>query len=398
MTTADRWLLPDGVEEIQPAQAERMERLRRQMLDLYHSWGYELVITPLVEYTESLLIGLGQDLDTQTFKVTDQLTGRTMAIRPDITPQTARMDAHSLNREGPVRLCYADSVLHTTPRALLAPRSPFQVGAELYGDASAASDIEIISLMLETLSKAGLDNITLDLGHVGIYKELVSQVGLNTTQEAEFFDALQRKASAEINDLLVGFTESGKQVALLSHLAELHGGMEVLAKARSLLAPAGEVVLSILDSIESLAAQIAQRYPEINLFFDLNELHGYHYHTGLVFTAYTPGFGRAVANGGRYDDIGAVFGRARPATGFNLDLKAIIGLLGEPNDSPKSGIFAPQSEDPALWEKIQVLRAQGYRVVGGLGDQAVDSRCDQILVNKEGEWLLAPASDQSTKS
>lgn len=395
MTTADRWLLPDGVEEIQPAQAERMERLRRQMLDLYRSWGYELVITPLVEYTESLLIGLGQDLDTQTFKVTDQLTGRTMAIRPDITPQTARMDAHSLNREGPVRLCYADSVLHTTPRALLASRSPFQVGAELYGDGSAASDIEIISLMLETLSKAGLDNITLDLGHVGIYRELVSQAGLDTQQEEEFFDVLQRKASAEIDDLLAGFTKAGKQVALLSHLAELYGGVEVLDKARNLLAPAGDVVLSILDSIESLAKHIAQRYPEVNLFFDLNELQGYHYHTGLVFAAYTPGFGRAVANGGRYDDIGAVFGRARPATGFNLDLKALISLLGESNESLKDGIFAPQSEDPALWEKIQALREQGYRVIGGLGDQVVDSRCDQILVNKDGEWLLAPASEKS---
>jgi ATP phosphoribosyltransferase regulatory subunit len=393
MTIADRWLLPAGVEEIQPREARRMEEMRRQILDLFRTWGYELVITPLIEYTESLLIGLGHDLDTQTFKVTDQLTGRSMAIRPDITPQTARMDAHSLNREGPTRLCYADSVLHTRPRSLFASRSPFQVGAELYGDAGVASDIEVISLMLETLALTGLQDITLDLGHIGIYRELVAQAGLDGDQESQFFDALQRKAVTEIRSLL---EPNGDSAGLLLQLTQLHGGIEVLDKARQVLAPAGDKVAAIINTLEKIADQISRRSPGVDLFFDLGELQGYRYHTGLVFGAYLPGCGQAIANGGRYDDIGEVFGRARPATGFNLDLKAVLDQLETGDEESVQGIFAPASDDESLWRKIRELRGQGYRVISGLGDRTSDSSCDQQLVLQDGEWQLLPLAVDST--
>ena len=349
MTTADRWILPDGIEELLPAQAERVESLRRQLLDVYHSWGYQLVIPPLLEFTESLLVGLGSDVNLQTFKVTDQLTGRTMGIRADITPQTARIDAHSLKQDGPVRLCYAGSVLHTRPKNLLASRSPIQLGAELYGDSSLAADIEVISLMLETLQQVGIEQITLDLGHVGIYRALIDTAGLGSDDEEALFDALQRKAGADITALTerIGAVDCGHQ---LLALAGLNGGREVLARARNELAGAGSTVLAAIDQLEAVADCIRERMPAVNLYFDLGELRGFHYHTGLVFSALAPGYGQALANGGRYDHIGEVFGRARPATGFNTDLKALLKALPAAASAAGSGaIFAPDATvDPGF--------------------------------------------------
>ena len=341
MTIADRWLLPDGVEELLPEQAERVESLRRELLDLYRSWGYELVIPPLIEYTDSLLVGLGHDVDIQTFKVVDQLSGRTMGIRADITPQTARIDAHSLNREGPVRLCYAGSVLHTKPKSLLASRSPIQLGAELYGDASLSSDIEIICLMLTTLKTTGVTNITLDLGHVGIYRALVEQAGLNDETEQALFDALQRKAGADVEAAIASGINDSTLADMMRALSQLNGDRSVLERAKQSLADAGADVAMAIDALAQVADQIAARMPDVNLYFDLSELRGYHYHTGLVFAALAPGHGQAVANGGRYDDIGEVFGRARPATGFNTDLKALLGYLPAGyGASQTSSIFA----------------------------------------------------------
>ncbi|MFA7555216.1 MAG: ATP phosphoribosyltransferase regulatory subunit [Spongiibacteraceae bacterium] len=395
MTIADRWLLPDGVEELLPAQARLVESLRRKLLDLYSSWGYELVIPPLIEYTESLLVGLGQDVDIQTFKVIDQLSGRTMGIRADITPQTARIDAHSLNREGPVRLCYAGSVLHTKPKSLLASRSPIQLGAELYGDASLASDIEIISLMLETLNAAGMSTITLDLGHVGIYRALVELADLSPIAERDLFDALQRKAGADIEAAIDQGISDPAIASMMRALYQLNGGRAVLDRARELLADAPAAVIQALNDLISVADQVSARMPEVNLYFDLGELRGYHYHTGLVFAALAPGHGQAVANGGRYDHIGEVFGRARPATGFNTDLKALLSHLPETeSNQPLVGILAPESKGmsaeqmQSLWLAIQALRAQGERVVSALSGQTQADGCDRKLVLQQGQWLV----------
>ncbi len=384
MSRAERWMLPDGVEELLPAQAARAEALRRQLLDLYGRWGYELVIPPLLEFTDSLLIGLGSDLDLQTFKLTDQMSGRTLGIRPDITPQTARMDAHSLNRAGPVRLCYAGSVLHTRPKSLLASRCPIQVGAELYGEASVAADIEIICLMLETLLLAGVQGVRLDLGHVGIYRALVQAAGLEAAQEQALFDILQRKAMPELA-VLAAALPAGLRDALVG-LASLHGGIGVLARARDLLEDAPAAVAQALQQLDAVAAGVRARLPQADVFLDLGELRGYHYHTGLVFAAYAPGYGRALANGGRYDDVGAVYGRARPATGFNTDLKTLLGPAAAAAVPP--AILAPAGDADGLWETVQALRAQGERVVCAFAGQTDVTGCDRELVFQDGLWQV----------
>jgi ATP phosphoribosyltransferase regulatory subunit len=319
MATADRWLLPDGVEELLPPQTEQVEQLRRKLLDLYHSWGYELVIPPLIEFTDSLLVGLGSDVDLQTFKVVDQLSGRTMGIRADITPQTARIDAHSLRRQGPARMCYAGSVLHTRPKSLMASRSPIQLGAELYGDGGLASDVEIIALMLATLQTSGVEKITLDLGHVAVYRALIDLAQPAPEQERRLFDALQRKSTVDIEQAICDGIDDSAVADMLRSLSQLNGDRSVLARARTLLASAPSEVGVAIDRLEQVAQRIEARMPQVDLYFDLSELRGFHYHTGLVFSALAPGCGQALANGGRYDDIGEVFGRGRPATGFNTD-------------------------------------------------------------------------------
>jgi ATP phosphoribosyltransferase regulatory subunit len=388
MTIADRWLLPDGVDELLPEAAEQVEQLRRQLLDMFRVWGYELVMPSLVEYTESLLIGLGRDIELNSFKVTDQISGRMMAIRPDITPQAARIDAHSLRREGPVRLCYADSVLHTRPRSILASRSAIQVGAELFGEAGADADIEIISLMVDTLKVAGLDSICIELGHVGIFRYLVAAANINEAAEADIFDALQRKSAGDIRALASASVQDPAIVELLLELATLHGDRGVLDRARSLLVSAPAEVIAAVDHLQFVASEVQRRHPEVECYFDLAELRGYHYHTGLVFAAYTSGHGQAIANGGRYDDIGKVFGRARPATGFSTELKA-LAKLGRKPDKPEGGrIFAPYSDDLDLWAAVKVLRRAGEVVIFGRPDQALPPGCDRELILQQGGWLL----------
>lgn len=320
MATVDRWLLPDGIEEVLPPEAARIEAARRQVLDLFHRWGYEFVVTPHIEYLESLLTGAGQDLDLRTFKVTDPASGRLMGFRADITPQVARMDAHSLRREGPSRLCYAGSVLHAQPRALSTSRSPIQLGAELYGDPSPASDVEVISLMLEMLEMAEVPDVHMDLGHVGIYRGLARAAGLSGEVEQQLFDALQRKAVDEVEALTADLPAELR--GMLRALAELCGGRDALEQGRARLAAAPADVQVALNELIEIADSLAGRFPGLPLYFDLGELRGYHYHTGVVFAAFVPGVGQSIAQGGRYDDIGADFGRARPATGFSTDLKS----------------------------------------------------------------------------
>jgi ATP phosphoribosyltransferase regulatory subunit len=385
MDSVDRWQLPDGIEEVLPARAATVERLRRRLLDEYRGWGYQLVIPPLMEYTESLLIGLGQDLDLLTFKLTDQLSGRTLGLRADITPQVARIDAHSLAQPGIPRLCYAGSTLHTRPKSLLASRSPIQVGAELYGDASLAADIEIVGLMLTTLEVAGIAaEVTLDLGHVGVYEAVLASAGLSPEQEETVFDALQRKS---VPDLKLALAEVDAGAAeLIIALVDLHGDDSVLQLARDLLADRAPAALDAVDALDQAAAEIRRQRPDLDIYFDLAELRGYHYHTGIVFAAYVRGHGQALANGGRYDNVGAVFGRARPATGFATDLKALLDLLPDADAGP-GAISVPNRHDPALMARVNELREAGEIVINSLSAEP-DPRCDRQLVEADGEWRL----------
>lgn len=392
MATVDRWLLPDGIEEVLPPEAARIEVVRRQTLDLFQRWGYEFVVTPHIEFLESLLTGAGQDLDLRTFKVTDPLSGRLIGFRADITPQVARIDAHTLHREGPSRLCYAGSVLHAEPRVLSTSRSPIQLGAELYGDASPASDVEIISLMLEVLELVAVPDVHMDLGHVGIYRGLARAAGLSGELERQLFDALQRKAIDEVEVLTEALPKA--QASMLRALAELCGGREVLDLAQACLVDAPAAVHAALDELIAIADALSLRYPELPLYFDLSELRGYRYHTGVVFAAFVPGVGQSIAQGGRYDDIGADFGRARPATGFSTDLKTLVVLGKVEPTGPAVGIWAPDSHDVYLWQMVQRLRRQGERVVQALpGQRIADARacgCDRQLLLSDGQWQVVP--------
>lgn len=389
MTYADRWLLPDGVEEILPAEAKPIESLRRQLLDLYSTWGYDMVIPPLIEYTDSLLIGLGRDVDLLTFKVTDQLTGRTLGIRADITPQTARMDAHSFSRTCTNRLCYAGHVIHTRPKNPLATRTPIQAGVEFYGEAGVSADIEVVSLLLESLRLCGLPKLHIDLGHVGIYRALAKVAGMTSAEEETFFDLLQRKASTEIREW-VNSTINNKTIAdVLLDLPNLAGDRTTLIEAKTRFDGLAPDAVAAVDQLMAVAEVIEQRYPEAEMYFDLSELRGYHYLTGLVFAAFAPGYGNPVASGGRYDHIGEVFGRARPATGFAVDITAIskLGLLPE---FGAGAILAQPSTDIRQWEAIQALRAAGERVICADYADAKELRCDRQLLLKDGHYVIVP--------
>ncbi len=395
MTSVNRWQLPEGIEEVLPDQAATAERLRRRLLDLYRSWGYQLVIPPLMEFTDSLLIGLGQDLDLLTFKLTDQLSGRTLGVRADITPQVARIDAHSFAQPGVTRLCYAGSTLHTRPKSLLASRSPIQLGAELYGDNSLAADVEIVRLMLATLKAAGLgvagadaanvgSDITLDLGHVGVYQAVLACVGLSAELERTVFDALQRKSLPDLHQALVGI--DGDAAELITALVDLHGDDSVLANARELFAGRAPGALAAVDALQEVATGIRRQHPDLDIYFDLAELRGYHYHTGIVFAAYVPGHGQALANGGRYDNVGEVFGRARAATGFATDLKALLALVPREGES-RGAISMPDSDAPALAAAVTELRELGEIVINCLSTDP-DPRCDRQLLEQGGQWRV----------
>lgn len=380
MTYADRWLLPDGVEEILPGEARPIELLRRRLLELYRTWGYDLVIPPLLEFTDSLLIGLGRDVDLLTFKVIDQLTGRTLGIRADITPQTARIDAHSIKRDGANRLCYAGHVVHTTPKNPLATRTPIQAGVEFYGEPGLAADIEVISLLLESLRAAGLPRLHMDLGHVGIYRALMARLELAEADKQRFFDMLQRKAITEIRLWVEQFITDEVMASVLLALPNLAGGRDILQQARHLFMPLSVEAAAAVDELQTVADRIARCYPEAELYFDLGELRGYHYLTGLVFAAFAPGYGNPIASGGRYDHIGEVFGRSRPATGFAVDITALskLGYLAEES----VGLIGAVSDDSdAQWQAISKLRAAGHRVVyAGSAAELKSLGCDQQLI------------------
>lgn len=392
MTKLDRWLLPDGIEEVLPKEAAYIETARRRILDLFNCWGYDLVITPHVEYIDALLTGTAQDLDLQTFKTVDPLSGRLLGFRSDITPQVTRLDAHWLKEEAPARLCYAGSVLLTKPRAHTTSRSPIQLGAELYGDKSTASDIEIISLMLETLALAKVENVHMDLGHVAIFRGLAQASNLSSELENQLFDALQRKAIDEIEQLTVALPKA--EADRFCALTTLCGGQEVIANARQVLADAPSSVLKAIDKLAEIAEQINLRYPHIPLYFDLGELRGYQYHTGIVFAAFVPNVGQSIAQGGRYDSAGIAFGRSRPATGFSTDLKTLVNLGQADFNDSKQAIWAPAENQPTLYQKIAELRQQGQRVIQALPEQtlaqASELGCSAYLVFIENSWHVKP--------
>ncbi len=392
----ERWLLPAGIEEVLPPQARELESLRRALLDLYQSWGYELVIPPIIDYLDSLLTGTGHDLDLQTFKLTDQLSGRMLGVRADMTPQVARLDAHQLRREAPTRLCYLGTVLHTRTDGFAGTRSPLQIGAEIYGHSGAESDIEVLRLLMLTLETAGIESAYLDLGHVGVYRGLARQAGLDLRQEMTLFDALQRKAVAEIAEAVAGFGLGAASGDMLLALAELNGE-DALERAVGVLRGADAPVREALDRLRRLADEMQRWLPTVPVHFDLAELRGYTYKTGVVFAAFVPGWGLEIARGGRYDDIGRVFGRARPAVGFSTDLKGLLALADavEPARQSADGVLAPWDADPALQAEVDRLRAAGRRVVNLLPGQAGDAvalACSEILQQTEGGWHLRPST------
>jgi len=379
------WLLPEYIQDMLPDEAWRVERMRAQFLDLLRKSGYQLVAPPLLEYAESLLIDGSNDMDLRTFKLVDQLSGRTLALRADITPQVARIDAHLLNRQGVARLCYAGSVLHTQPVGLTRTRELLQIGAEIYGHGGLESDLEIQQLMLQLLALLGIKDVHLDLGHVSVFRALASHAGLGKELENEIFAALQSKDSAALRLLVQPFEETLRN-ALLA-LPTLYGNCaEVLTQARKLLPDYAEIHTA-LDALQTAANQLQPLVASVGI--DLADLRGYHYHSGMVFAAYHAGSHDAIALGGRYDNLGRSFGRARAATGFSMDLRQLYRLL--PPQAAQLGVCAPLLDDAALHDKIAQLRTAGEMVVVDLlGDATLrrELQCDRELVLCDGVWQI----------
>ncbi|MDR2365380.1 MAG: ATP phosphoribosyltransferase regulatory subunit [Zoogloeaceae bacterium] len=380
------WLLPEHLADALPPEAARIEVLRRQMLDVFSRHGFELVMPPLMEYLESLLTGAGRDLSLRTCKLADPFSGRTLGVRADMTPQVARIDAHLLNRAGVTRLCYCGSVLHVRPASLLSSREPLQIGAEIYGYAGVEADVEILRLLAEALQCAALPDCRVDLGHVGLFRALFRAARIETEAEETLFGLLQNKDVPALTAFCAGLPrESASFGAAIMALPQLYGAPDaVLAKARALL-PA----LPDIDAALNTLARLAKAVPDFPVSIDLADLRGYHYHNGAVFAAYAPGHPAAVALGGRYDDVGKSFGRARPATGFSLDLRELGRLL--PPVAAQAAIFAPHDDgDPELAALIRELRAAGETVVEQLpGERATPPRgAYRQIVREKDEWHI----------
>jgi ATP phosphoribosyltransferase regulatory subunit len=375
------WVLPEYIEDILPPEARRIESLRAQLLELFRVHGYELVMPPLLEYTESLLTGTGHDMDLRTFKLVDQLSGRTMGLRADITPQVARIDAHLLNREGVTRLCYCGSVLHTLPAGLTSTREPLQIGAEIYGHAGIDSDLEIQRLLAQALQLCKLPDVRLDIGHVAVFRALAQRSGVGPGLEADLFAGLQAKDVSALQALTKGLDKATRSAILL--LPELYGGREVIARARRELPKHVEITRALAD-LDRLTAM-----EDIPVSIDLADLRGYHYHSGAAFAAYCARLPNAIALGGRYDGVGKAFGRARPATGFTLYLLELARLA--PAEPARGGIRAPRMSDPALEAAMASLRQAGEVVIQDLPgheNEGDEGRCVRELVKRKGKWQV----------
>ncbi|WP_036303514.1 ATP phosphoribosyltransferase regulatory subunit [Methylotenera sp. L2L1] len=376
------WLLPEYIEDVLPAEAMRIEVLRRKLLDLFKVHGYQYVIPPMLEYMESLITGAGHDLDLATFKVVDQLTGRLMGVRADMTPQAARIDAHLLNHQGVTRLCYAGSVLRTKPDGLALTREPLQIGAELYGHAGIESDIEIQRLLIKALQAIGIDEIHLDFSHVNVFGSLIEASHVDAQLEQDLYAALQSKDQPAVASLTKALDHTTREALL--NLTELNGDKAILAKAFNVL-PATPAIKKALDSLQQVSNAIDQLGASVS--FDLSELRGYHYHSGIVFAAYAQGYKGPLALGGRYDEVGQSFGRARPATGFSLDLRGVVSAL--PPAKSEMAIYAPASEDALLASKVESLRNEGYVVIEALAGSDADLtelNCNKKLEHYNSGW------------
>lgn len=384
------WLLPEHIADVLPLQAGRIEASRRVLLDMARSYGFELVIPPLCEHIESLLTGTGHELDLKTFKLIDQLSGRTLGIRADTTPQVARIDAHLLNRDGVARLCYCGPVLHALPSGLQSSREPLQFGAEIYGHAGIEADLEILELAIDGLKATGIADPVIDLGDARIVRGVLAGAVLDARALEAVVDALVRKDASAIADLSAGLSADVR--AGLVGLLSLYGGVEVLDEARRRL-PARALITSALDDLAALAAHLRRAHPELRVGFDLGDMGGYAYYSGLRFAVYRDGVNDALVRGGRYDEVGAVFGRNRPAVGFSLDLKPLAATL--PRGERRAAVVAPWGTDERLGRAIRSLRRRGEIVLclePGEAPQGQEFEFDRELVEVDGQWVLRPRS------
>ena len=380
------WLLPEHIADVLPAQARHIEDLRRGLTDVARRYGCELVIPPLLEHLESLLSGTGKALDLKTFKLVDQLSGRTLGVRADSTPQVARIDAHLLNRAGVTRLCYCGPVLHALPSGMNSTREPLQFGAEIYGHAGLEADLEVQDLALDCLRSAGLEGVLLDLGDARIVRSLLAGVMVDAQRLIDVYAALAAKDATALRELSIGFPIEAREG--LQVLVSLYGTDEVLALANQRL-PQRTLIQSALSDLRWLADRIRLAHPEITVAFDLADIGGNGYYSGARFTAYAAGSTDAIARGGRYDEVGAVFGRNRPAVGFSLDLKELAALA--PHKPLHAAIRAPWAEDATLRSAVRRLRDLGETVVGvlpGHEHEGQEFECDRELVFESGQWTV----------
>ena len=390
LSHGDRWLLPVGVEETLPTEAARIEKLRRKVLDLLDSWGYDLVMPPLMEYLDSLLTGVGHGLEIETFKLTDQMSGRMMGVRADMTPQVARIDAHYLGNEGASRLCYFGPVLRTRPDCLGCSRVPLQLGAELFGVKGYQADIEIVELLVETLHTIGLDKLHVDLGHMGIFQALAAAEGLNIEAQDQLVKAISSHAGDDVVQLCQSLGLSSEASELFILMTVSSGEVDSLPEVAEKFSTASDEVKAAFQNLSGIAGSLKKRLPMTRLYYDLAELKGKSYHNGLVFSVYTHGSGRAIAYGGRYDDIGIDFGRARAATGFSLDLRAVSGLSKQSDTDASTIICAPDNDDPKLLDAVKKLRLDGKRVVYCYDNEQTDTygKNTDNLVRQDGKWIV----------
>ena len=380
------WLLPENIADVLPSEARKIEDLRRAILDLFHVYGYELVMPPLLEYVESLMPTSAHDIDLRMFKLVDQLSGRTMGVRADMTTQVARIDAHLLNRNSITRLCYSGSVLHTRPSGLHATREPLQIGAEIYGHAGLEADAEIQEIALASLALAGFTQFRLDLSHVGVVRAVIAIEPRAQKDEPQLYVLLKAKDMPGLCAMTKLYQEPARS-ALLA-LPGLYGDVSVIDRARAVL-PKLKSISAALDELASLAGLAGEAHVTI----DLADMSGYQYESGAMFSLYVPGLPNAVARGGRYDHVGEAFGRARPATGFSMDLRELARLL--PMAAPKRAVRAPWGTESALREKIAELRKNGEVVIQNMPghEQEQDEfNCDREIVSESGKWVVKPLS------
>ncbi|MDR1854034.1 MAG: ATP phosphoribosyltransferase regulatory subunit [Azoarcus sp.] len=386
-----RWILPDYIQDVLPDEAARLEALRRRLLDAFHARGYQLVTPPLIEYLDALTTGAGRDLGLRTFQLVDQISGRTMGVRADMTPQVTRIDAHLLNRAGVTRLCYCGSVLHTRPTSYTATREPLQLGAELYGHAGIEADVEVLRLLAAAMRLAGVPATRIDIGHVGLFHALADRAGLDEATREEAFHLTQHKDLPGLRDLLAAVDVDAPAREALLALPGLYGGVDTLAAARAALPDIPEIAAALAD-----LRRLADELPDLPLGFDLADLRGFHYHSGIVFAAYGGDAPEALALGGRYDRVAESFGRRRAATGFSLDLRKLTQCA--PAATPPGAILAPVSTDAALRAEVERLREAGEAVVDALpGHEGTwrEAGCDRRLIQRDGRWTVVALDGES---